>query len=72
VSGSDKALLKAVAAGCKKLGLLFERKGHYGVGRNSIYMGYDNADGRALGKADAFAKALTDRGIRAYSDAKED
>lgn len=72
VSGSDKDLLRAVAAGCKKLGLIFNRKGLYGVGRNAIYIGYDNADGKALGKSEAFAKALSDRGISAYHDAASD
>jgi hypothetical protein len=69
---TDKDTLKAVAAACKDLGLLFERKGHYGVGRNSIYIGYDNADGRALAKSRVFAKILTERGISAYDDTASD
>lgn len=68
----DKAILKSVAAACEKLGLLFSRKGHYGTGGNSIYIGYDNCDGRALGKSQAFAQVLNDHGIKAYSDAVSD
>lgn len=69
---TERAEITAVAAACKALGLLFERKGHYGVGRCSIYIGYDNADGRALGKSEAFAAALVERGIPAYTDAASD
>lgn len=69
--GKDRATVNAVAAGCKSLGLLFQRKGYRGL-TNAIYIGYDNADGRALGKAKAFAAELTKRGIPAYDDAQED
>ena len=69
VSG-EKAEITAVAAVCKKMGLLFQRKG-YGVS-NAIYMGYDNCDGRALAKAKAFAEACAARGLRAYDDAVAD
>lgn len=72
VSTTDRVLLRHVAAACKALGLLFERKGHYGVGANSIYIGYDNADGRALGRAAAFAAVLNQNGIHCYTDAASD
>ncbi|MDQ3170319.1 MAG: hypothetical protein M3Q55_09305 [Acidobacteriota bacterium] len=72
VSTSDKDLLKAVAVACKALGLLFERRGHYGTGSNSIYIGYDNCDGRAIGKSIAIAAALSAAGIPAYDDAVAD
>ncbi len=73
VASGDRKLVNAVAEACKKLGLLFERKGHYGVsGRNSIYIGYDNADGRALGRSNAFAEVLNKHGIPAYTDAAAD
>lgn len=72
VMSKDKEVLKAVAAACKSLGLLFDRKGHYGTGKNSIYLGYDNADGRALAQSRAFAKVLNDRGLPAYDDAVAD
>lgn len=70
VSG-DKATIKAVAAACKTLGLIFQRVG-YGVGSNAIYIGYDNCDGRALGRSEVFAKVLNDHGISAYPDAASD
>jgi len=72
MAGGDKELLRYVAAACKKLGLLFERTGHYGTGSNSIYMGYDNADGIPIAKGKVFAAVLNARGIRAYEDAVGD
>lgn len=70
VSG-DRALIRKVKAGCKELGLVFNTQG-YGVGKNAIYMGYDNADGRALGRSRAFAAVLSEHGISAYDDAASD
>lgn len=72
VGGLDKAGTKVLAEACKALGLLFNPKGHYGVGRCSIYIGYDNADGRALGKSKVFAQVLNQHGIPAYDDAASD
>lgn len=57
----------AVAAAAKKLGVIFQRKGHYGLS-NTLYVGYDNADGRALAKGEAIAESLTKAGIRAYHE----
>jgi hypothetical protein len=68
ISSSDRALVKAVKDACKTLGLIFTPKG-YGVGRNAIYIGYDNADGRALGRSKVFAEVLNAHGISAYDDA---
>ncbi len=70
LSGTDKATLRHVAQVCADLGLIFQRKG-YGVS-NAIYIGYDNADGHALGRAEAFAQVLCDQGISAYMDAVAD
>lgn len=70
VSG-ERDTINAVAAASKKLGLIFQRNAYYGL-RNAIYIGYDNADGRALGKAKAFAKVLNERGIKAYDEACAD
>lgn len=72
VGTSDKKTVAALESACAALGLLFSRKGHYGVGRNSIYIGYDNADGKALAKSEAFAKVLKDHGLPAYADAAAD
>ena len=68
---ADKPTVNAVSAACKAVGLMFLRKA-YGTGNNAIYMGYDNADGRALGKAKAFATALNELGISCYDDAVGD
>ena len=70
VSG-DRATVHAVSAAAKKLGILFLRKA-YGTGKNAIYCGYDNADGRALGKAHAVANALKAAGLSAYDNAVAD
>lgn len=68
VSGCDRATVTAIAAAAKKLGLIFQRKAHYGL-RNAIYIGYDNADGNAIAKGEVFAESLKASGIQAYSDA---
>ncbi len=68
---ADKPTVNAVSAACKKLGLMFLKKA-YGTGNNAIYMGYDNCDGRALGKARAFATSLQASGIPCYDDAVGD
>src|SRR5574338_118260 len=64
-SENTRETVNAVSAMCKKLGLMFLRRA-YGVGRNAIYIGYDNADGKALAKSKAFAAELTKHGIKAY------
>lgn len=70
VSG-ERATINAVSAACKKLGLVFDRRSYYGT-RNAIYIGYDNADGRALAKGEAFAAKLSELGLPAYCDAHGD
>jgi hypothetical protein len=70
VSG-DKTEIKAFADACKAQGHMFLKKA-YGTGGNALYVGYDNADGRALGRAEVIAAELTKRGLRAYSDAVGD
>lgn len=69
--GGERAEVNAVSAACKKLGLMFLRKA-YGTLGNAIYVGYDNADGRALARAEAMATVLKARGLRAYVDAVQD
>lgn len=69
--GLAKSDRKMFEAACKEVGLLFLKKA-YGTSGNSIYIGYDNADGHALAKAEAFAKVLTENGLRCYTDAVGD
>lgn len=71
IVGGDRATINAVAACCKTLGLMFLRKA-YGTSGNAIYMGYDNATGRELAKAKAFAATLKAHGLSAYDDAVGD
>ena len=70
VSGLERTELTAFAAAAKELGRIFQRKGH-GVS-NALYVGYDNADGGALGKAEAIATELSKRGISAYAEGVAD
>jgi hypothetical protein len=70
VSG-DRATVNAFAAACRELGLMFLRKA-YGTSGNALYVGYDNADGRALAKSHVVADELNKRGVKAYSDAVAD
>lgn len=69
----DRAkFLKAFEAACKELGLLYLKE-TYGVGKvPSIYIGYDNCDGKALAKSEAFAASLKASGIPCYADAASD
>jgi hypothetical protein len=71
VFSEPKGVVNAVAAAAKSLGLLFLRTA-YGTSGNALYCGYDNADGRALGKAHVVSEALNAKGFRTYVDAVED
>ena len=71
VSGLERAEVNALAAAAKKANILFLRKA-YGTGGNALYVGYDNADGRATGKARAVAESLKGAGFKAYDDAVAD
>lgn len=70
VSG-DRPTINAVAAACRKLGKIFDRKSYYGS-RNAIYIGYDNSDGIALAQGNAVAEFLKAAGLSAYADAHAD
>jgi hypothetical protein len=71
VPTGDRAEVNAFAAACRKAGVTFYRKA-YGVTGPALYMGYDNADGHALGRAKVVAEELTKRGVKAYVDAVAD
>ena len=62
---------RAVSAAAKTLGLTF-LKDAYGTSGDALYIGYDNHDGHALGKADAVAERLKALGVRCYADAVSD
>lgn len=64
-------VVKAVAKAAEATGMIFQRKAHYGFS-NALYVGYDNADGRALALGELLAQKLTDAGIKAYMDAGAD
>jgi hypothetical protein len=70
VSG-ERAEINAFAAACRAQGHMFLRKA-YGTGGNALYVGYDNADGRALARSEVIAAELNRRGLRAYADAVAD
>lgn len=62
---------RAVAAAAKEAGVMY-LKDAYGTGGDALYIGYDNCDGRALGKADAVEASLKAAGIGCYVDAVGD
>ena len=66
-----KDSLKLVVKACKALGLMYLAKA-YGTAGKAIYIGYDNADGKALGKSKVFAAVLNERGLPCYDDAASD
>ncbi len=71
-----REVVNAVAAAARTLTktgtrVLFVRK-NYGAGDNALHCGYDNADGRALGKAEAVAASLKAAGVECYVDAASD
>ena len=56
---------KGIKAAAKRLGQIFQTTSHYGD-RYALYVGYDNADGKALGQGTAIVSALNAAGISAY------
>lgn len=64
-AGKDRALINDIAAACKEVGQIFQRKAHYGMS-NAVYVGYDNHDGHALARGTLIADALRSLGIDAY------
>lgn len=67
----DKTELRRVGVAAKKCGLMWLRKA-YGTGGNVIYVGYDNASGIPLAKANAMVSALEKHDIKSYVDAVAD
>ncbi len=63
--------VKMMDEACKEVGLMFLRKA-YGTFGNTIYIGYDNSDGRALAKAEAMAEVMRAKGLKCYVDAVAD
>ena len=66
----DKEHLKGVEAAAKSLGILFQRKPHYGLSP-ALYIGLDNGTGAEYGKGMAVATALRAAGIKAHVEAGE-
>jgi hypothetical protein len=71
LTGLDLKKKRALAAASKRLGLLYLTKA-YGTGGNALYIGYDNATGVALAKAEAVAASLNASGVACYTDAVGD
>ena len=59
-----KNVMSQIEAGCKKTNKLFQLQG-YGV-RNSIYVGYDNNQGKEIGQGTAICANLKALGLDAY------
>lgn len=64
---SDKTHAKGIAKAAKAMGKIFQAKAHYGM-TNALYIGYDNADGYALGIGTSVAAYLNANGIACYRD----
>lgn len=62
---------KALKAAAETLGLMFLKEA-YGTSGNVLYVGYDNADGKALAKAEVMVKVLGEHGIKSYVDPVSD
>ena len=67
----DRKTLNLIKKSVSQCGLRYLNKA-YGVGNRAIYVGYDNADGRALAQAEAIALNLKALGIDCYDDAQGD
>jgi hypothetical protein len=71
LSKVDRKTLNAYKAAAKELGLLYLSEA-YGAGRRCIYVGYDNATGVPLARAEEIAKNLRALGLPAYDEAVAD
>ena len=63
----EKAHKRGLKAACAKVGMRWLADA-YGSAKGVIYVGYDNADGRALAKGAAMVEALKAEGIDCYRD----
>lgn len=66
-SAAPKAHLDLFKKACAAVGVRYLGKA-YGTGNRAAYIGYDNADGRALAQAEAIAKNLRALGLDVYDD----
>lgn len=62
----DRKTKNAVKKAAKSLGMIYQTKG-YGVD-NALYVGYDNADGKAWSQGEQIAKNLKLIGVECYVD----
>jgi hypothetical protein len=69
--GVDRKTLNLIKTAASQCGLRYIPRA-YGVLGKSIYVGYDNADGRALAQAEAIALNLRALGINCYDDGQGD
>lgn len=67
----EKAHKKGLKAACVKLGMRWLADA-YGSAKGVIYVGYDNADGRALARGAAMVEVLKAAGIDCYRDEVDD
>ena len=68
---TDKKQVQEFKKAVEACGLRYLPKA-YGVGNRAAYIGYDNADGRALAQAEAVASNLRKLGLDCYDDAMGD
>lgn len=70
-AAGKRAWRAALSTECKKHGWRWLGSDS-GSNRDSIYVGYDNADGVAMGQALAMANALKSAGFACYADGVDD
>lgn len=66
-SAAPKAHLELFKKACAIVGVRYIGRA-YGTGSRAAYIGYDNADGRALAQAEAISKNLRALGLDVYDD----
>lgn len=67
----DKTHAAGIKKAAKKLGKIFQTRGHQGAS-NVLYVGYDNCDGRSLALGTAIVAKLKAAGIASYRDEQGD
>ncbi|MCS7316836.1 MAG: hypothetical protein NZZ41_00740 [Candidatus Dojkabacteria bacterium] len=66
-----KDQVRLLSKACKKHNLIFQKKSYY-KDINAIYIGYDNCDGIALGRAEHLVQLFRDNNIAAVMNAHGD
>ena len=69
--GLDRATRAALVKACKAHELTWLGRDS-GRNKDAIYVGYDNADGKAQARAETMAATLKSHGLQCYADGEAD